>query len=648
MSSEAAEPGVMTGRFSRIFLSMVAAGLILAASYIAWHAYVLQRGMKEAAREHVIWKISQAVTAYASLQQTVVRAQDSGPDTREAASAAVRAQLDRLAWNVVYLTSREAGLTVESVPEMNTLIARLEMASRQFRDVDFLTRDRDAIGRMTAEMVELLRLTEAVNQEDMQRARIDERTVERLRWLLSSILVMLVSTGLLLLLNLARRMRELDVARHALEGTAKGLRDALDAAGRADAAKARFIATVSHEIRTPMNAVMGLAEALLEDRLTPAQREMAVMIRESGGNLLRMLNDILDHAKLGAGRMTLEETAFSPQFVTETTVVTIGAGARAKGLSIVAIPAPGLPRRLLGDPGRVGQILLNLASNAVKFTETGGVSIQVLCPERDERRAIIEWIVTDTGVGIEPGQIDRLFQDFSQADETVFNRFGGTGLGLAICKRLVTQMGGTVVVESTPGEGSRFRVRLAFPVAPASSEIAKDQASAVDAFRALARTLGRPLRVLVAEDNPTNQFVIGQVLKREGIAPDIVADGRAAVSAAETRCYDIICMDMRMPEMDGLEATRAIRAGSGASATVPIIALTASAFPEDIQACHDAGMTLFVPKPVRKDALFGAMLAVLTNPHKGQSDGQPGGLSGGQPGGQGTAPVAEGVRQTMV
>ena len=610
---------MMTGRVSRIFLSLVAAGLILAASYVAWHAYVVQRGMRETVREHTIWKISQAVTAYAALQQAVVAAWNAGPAADDAHAGEVRVELVRARLNafigqVAHLAEHEADVTLVAVPEMNTLITRLEMDLRQFQDVRFLTRDPDATRRMTIEMVEILRLTEAVNQADTLRARIDERTVARLRWLLSSILVMLVSTGLLLLLNLARRMNELDVARHALENTATGLRDALDAAGRADAAKARFIATVSHEIRTPMNAVMGLADALLEDRLTPAQREMAVMIRDSGGNLLRMLNDILDHAKLGAGRMTLEEAPFSPQFVTETTVVTIGASARAKGLSIVAIPSPGLPRRLLGDSGRVGQILLNLASNAVKFTESGGVSIQVLCPERDERKATIEWIVTDTGVGIEPGQIDRLFQDFSQADETVFNRFGGTGLGLAICKRLVTQMEGTIVVESTPAEGSRFRVRLSFPVTSASAETTKDATSAVDGFRALVRGMGRAPRVLVAEDNPTNQFVIGQVLKREGIVPDIVADGRAAVSAAEARCYDIICMDMRMPEMDGLEATRAIRAGQGASAAVPIIALTASAFPEDIQACHDAGMTLFVPKPVRKEALFGAMLAVLTNP----------------------------------
>ncbi len=595
----------------RATLPLVAAFLVPAVLYVSGQAYGLQQDLRESSRHHAIWNASQAITAYARLHQAVTLVNDTG------GPAEVQTRFDTFSLRVAGLRDGELGAAIDTIPEMTPLVARLETDRTQLRGlVRAIERQSDPtlISRlMTAETAELVRLSEIANHAGAMRAEQDEQTLERLRRLLTSLLVALVLTGLLLIVTLVRRIRELNTTRVTLQSTADGLREALETAGRADAAKARFIATVSHEIRTPMNAVMGLADALLEDRLPKQQREMVDMIRESGGSLLRMLDDILDYSKLDSGRMTMEKKPFSPEAVTAATVATIGSRAREKGLTIVAIPAPGLPKSLLGDPGRIGQILLNLAANAVKFTEDGGVTVQVLCPERDERQATIEWVVTDTGVGISADQIDRLFNDFVQADETIAGRFGGTGLGLAICKRLTAQMGGTISIESTFGEGSRFRVRLPFRIAQTPADRAPPVASAAELFQAKLRQLGRVPRVLVAEDNPTNQFVIRQILTREGVTPHMVADGRAAVDAAHAERFDVICMDMRMPEMDGLEASRMIRSGRGASAGAPIVALTASAFPEDVQACQDAGMNLFLPKPVRKEALLDALLRMLTD-----------------------------------
>lgn len=411
-------------------------------------------------------------------------------------------------------------------------------------------------------------------------------------------------------LNRERTERaELEQARLAAEAELARARERH--AEEASRAKSGFLATMSHEIRTPMNGVLGLAASLLDEPLAPEHRRVVEAIRDSGDSLLRILNDILDFSKLDAGRMTFEDVAFSPVTLTHGIVSILGPRARAKGLSISVTCDAGIPAALLGDAGRIRQVLLNLVSNAVKFTETGGIDIVTRLIGRGEDTATLEWIVRDTGIGIPADRIDALFKEFIQADSSISRRFGGSGMGLAISKRLIEQMGGAVSVQSEPGAGTTFRVRLILPVV---DKVETDDVFGFDitgTFVSHLATMGRALRVLFAEDNPTNQFVALQILKGFNVQVDVVSDGLEAIDAATTFLYDVICMDMQMPEMDGLSATRLLRQRGGRLADIPVIALTANAFPEDVKACLDAGMNLFVAKPVRKEALLAAILSAL-------------------------------------
>jgi hypothetical protein len=383
------------------------------------------------------------------------------------------------------------------------------------------------------------------------------------------------------------------------------------AAAAASAAKSTFVAMMSHEIRTPMNAVLGLATNLLETPLDAEQRRSVVGIYDAGDNLLGILDDILDFSKLEAGRLSLEMMAFSPQILVENALSIIGPRANAKGLLVKNHSAGQIPEALTGDAGRIRQVLLNLISNAVKFTHAGEIVIFTECLARDEVSAKIQWTVTDTGIGIAAETIPNLFQDFVQADNSISRRFGGSGLGLAICKRLIEQMGGEIKVESTPGRGSAFRFALTLPI---SDQLAPQEQDDQSVYTELANRIaacGRPLRILIVDDNPTNRLVAARMLQDFSIQTNMACDGTEAVTAATSFGYDLILMDMRMPEMDGLEATRAIRAHGDRLATVPIIAFTANAFAEDAAACREAGMNDFVAKPVRKKALVEAVLRVL-------------------------------------
>ncbi|MFC0239894.1 hybrid sensor histidine kinase/response regulator [Rhodopseudomonas telluris] len=387
-----------------------------------------------------------------------------------------------------------------------------------------------------------------------------------------------------------------------------------EAAEAASAAKSSFLAMMSHEIRTPMNAVLGLASNLLDTRLDAEQRQAVIGIHDAGDSLLEILDDILDFSKLEAGRLSLELIPFSPRKIVEHPLYVIGPRAAAKGLTIRTELSEELPEALMGDPGRIRQVMLNLISNAVKFTPSGTIVVAAECLANDGTSARIQWTVSDTGIGIDPEKIESLFSDFVQADSSIRRRFGGSGLGLAISRRLVEQMGGKISVTSTPGQGSTFRFALTFPVTADMPPSEEDHQAQYQQLSARIAAGGRPLRLLIVDDNPTNRAVAVGMLNEFAIQSNTACDGTEAITAATNFNYDVILMDMRMPEMDGLEATRAIRAKGGALATVPIIAFTANAFGEDKEACREAGMTDYIAKPVRKNVLVDAILRALPPP----------------------------------
>jgi PAS domain S-box-containing protein len=379
------------------------------------------------------------------------------------------------------------------------------------------------------------------------------------------------------------------------------LKAARAAAESATSAKSQFLAMMSHEVRTPLNGIIGFAELLAEADLPPDRREQARLIRDAGQTLLVVINDILDFSKIEAGKVSLESTDVSLSHALRSCMTLSEAPARAKGLTLELVTEPGLPERVLGDPTRLRQVLTNLLSNAVKFTARGGITVRVSPAGSAAGLPLIRFAVTDTGIGIAEDKQPRLFELFSQAEASTTREYGGTGLGLAICRSLVTLMGGEIGVESSPGAGSTFWFTVALPAAarPAGEP-------AVEAGAAMPQ---RPLRILVAEDVKVNQELARIMLEREGHQVEIAADGVLAVAAAQRSRFDLILMDMHMPNLDGLGATRAIRALPGEGGRVPIVAMTASAFAEEVEQCRVAGMDGHVTKPIRRASLMAAVAA---------------------------------------
>lgn len=474
------------------------------------------------------------------------------------------------------------------------LIKRISVAD-QIRDIETLEQKINAAISALERKQKLPDMTPVADRLDVlyinfrELQAIHERTVfdvytklaiqqERYEWAVRATLLLLLTLyGSLIWLHASQR------------NTLKKLREARDRAEHATRAKSDFLAVMSHEIRTPLNGVIGVADLLDGTPLNEHQREYVALVRESGGHLLRIIDDVLDFSRIEAEQIPLAEAPFNLRELVSQ-ITTLSGNDTNKHLTLEIAIGNDVPPLIVGDRTRYAQILTNLLNNALKFTHQGEVMLDIDVTDREE--LVIR--VRDTGIGIEPAKLDTIYQPFSQADNSIVRAYGGSGLGLAITRRLVELMRGDITVRSVPGQGTEFMVHLPL-VRPDPSVATAGSSTPLTPAR-------RNLRVLVVEDNPVNQLVTRRMLESLGNQVDIAVDGHEGVKLARARHYDLILMDLQMPHMSGIEAAREILrdGGVGSSARhIQIVALSANAMPEHRVAAAEAGMSGFLAKPTR-------------------------------------------------
>lgn len=504
----------------------------------------------------------------------------------------------------------------EKVKDLRLLLGQ-RMALRESQDmVGFFQLEHSASLFLKHLPPTFQRLNENANRlyfESSQRLDVLESQIaeqrERYQFMENLLIVLVVVLATLASVVFTNQIRD---SNHRLRMAWEEMHEAKEEAERASRAKSAFVSRMSHELRTPMNAILGFSQLLEEEELKPEQKDFVLEINRAGVHLLELINQVLDLAKIEAGSMTLENIPFDPTQMVEQVATLIGEQARARELELRLEVSPDLPGQILGDPTRLRQVLINLAGNALKFTHQGGIDLRVALVEEGNR---IEYSVRDSGIGMDAETLARLFRPFSQADESVTRKFGGTGLGLSIARDLVRAMGGEIHVESESGQGSRFWFSL--PAVRAAEEFADNHSAGLASAPItepvpLSENAGGTSEpselaghVLLVEDNNINQIIASRMLERLGLTHEIANNGREALEKIQAHTYDLILMDVQMPEMDGMDATRALRAWEieNARPRLPVIAMTANALSGDRSDCLASGMDDHLAKPVRVETL---------------------------------------------
>jgi len=609
MNESARKNGDVIRRVSKAtaLLQAFAAMLLIGLIYLLSGIYGRYEALQDGVRENALWSVYQLDREARTLRE-VTNVMVARADLSASAFKSLSTRYDILYSRMSILKRANFDLRLQDNPELRMLVATIEpMVLMQAAWFDELAKGHEAdlshLSAFAGGLDDLVGKTESLltsANNKVSTDRADARNdLESLQIRTGLVTVLLAGSIGVLVFSLRRQLRSVRAAALAFEGMARELTDAYAAAEAGNRAKSQFMATMGHEVRTPLNAILGTAELLELGALPEAVRGSVQTIRRSGVTLLEILNEILDFAKMETGRIDVSPAPTDVRELLSSAIEMMRDRAAEHGDTIVTdISGAGPAKLILTDATRVRQIVLNLLSNAIKFTSNGAVVVKMSGVEDDQGNARLRISISDTGIGIDEIGQKKLFKPFSQVDASISRKYGGTGLGLTICKEIVDALDGEIGMHSRKDEGSTFWFEIpalaveAPPAAAKTEEVVGDLSEKRPSFR-----------VLLVEDNLVNQQVACGFLRHLGQSVVVANDGREALQKVHDENFDLILMDMQMPNMDGIEATRQIRSLGGTSSTVPIVAMTANASDEDRKLCAGAGMTDFRPKPITLEVL---------------------------------------------